>query len=339
MDLFIKSVRNNKVINSYNYARNSDIVFSETVSKSQYEKLKTEDTIVVDESGDSVLYMLKNYDLKENSIIFTNTYLVNDLFSSLKSSKFKNIKIISTQTDHSIGNRDFDKKPICVSKWFSTNVNFQNEQLVPIPLGLANEYSPKNILKKDYEQLQVSDFKINSLYVNFENNTNYFHRNKIKKSLLKKEKIHIEQEKLNTSDYLEKLNKYQFILCPFGNGFDTHRIWETLYAGSIPIIPKQFSFESIFETDLFLFENLKSLLSHKYKANIKQNMPSYDYLLNIDYWVEKISKNKIENNFEIEKVSLSSTNVIDNYFIFKKKEEKRKKRQTLYRKVHNKVFN
>ena len=68
-------------------------------------------------------------------------------------------------------------------------------------------------------------------------------------------------------------------------------------------------------------------------------MRSYDYLLNIDYWVEKISENKIENNFEIEKVSLSSINVINNYFIFKKKEEKRKKRQTLYRKVHNKVFN
>lgn len=339
MNLFIKSIESNKVINSYNFARNSDIVFSETVSKSQYEKLKSEDTVVVEESNNSVLYMLKAFDLKENSIIFTNTYLINDLFRSLKNSKFRNIKIISTQTDHSIEYRDFNKKPSCVSKWFSTNVVFQHKDLVPIPLGLANEYSPKNIQKKDYEKLQVSDIKINELYVNFENNTNYFHRNKIKKNLLKKENTFIEQEKLSIADYLEKLNKYQFILCPFGNGFDTHRIWETLYAGSIPIIPKQFSLESIFETDLFLFENLKSLSSYKYKAYIKENMQSFDYLLNIDYWLGKIFENKLKNNFQVEKVSLSSISIINNYFIFKKKEEMRKKRQTLYRKVHNKVFN
>ena len=29
---------------------------------------------------------------------------------------------------------------------------------------------------------------------------------------------------------------YKFVVAPLGNGPDSHRIWETLYAGSIPII-------------------------------------------------------------------------------------------------------
>jgi len=42
----------------------------------------------------------------------------------------------------------------------------------------------------------------------------------------------------NTSfqDITKKYNKYLFILCPRGNGLDSHRIWEVLLAGSIPII-------------------------------------------------------------------------------------------------------
>lgn len=42
----------------------------------------------------------------------------------------------------------------------------------------------------------------------------------------------------NTSfqDITKKYNEYLFVLCPRGNGLDSHRIWEVLLAGSIPII-------------------------------------------------------------------------------------------------------
>jgi hypothetical protein len=42
----------------------------------------------------------------------------------------------------------------------------------------------------------------------------------------------------NTSfqDITKKYNKYLFVLCHRGNGLDSHRIWEVLLAGSIPII-------------------------------------------------------------------------------------------------------
>ena len=40
-------------------------------------------------------------------------------------------------------------------------------------------------------------------------------------------------------------NKYKFILCPLGNGVDSHRIWETLYSGSIPIVLDKVTFKCL----------------------------------------------------------------------------------------------
>jgi hypothetical protein len=36
--------------------------------------------------------------------------------------------------------------------------------------------------------------------------------------------------------FLQGLRNHSFVLCPRGNGVDTHRLWETLYMGSIPIV-------------------------------------------------------------------------------------------------------
>ena len=43
-------------------------------------------------------------------------------------------------------------------------------------------------------------------------------------------------DKLQFKDYIAKLGEYQFVLCPPGVGTDTHRFWETILVGSIPIV-------------------------------------------------------------------------------------------------------
>jgi hypothetical protein len=36
--------------------------------------------------------------------------------------------------------------------------------------------------------------------------------------------------------YLQELSEYQFCACPPGMGIDTHRVWEALMVGTIPIV-------------------------------------------------------------------------------------------------------
>jgi hypothetical protein len=37
-------------------------------------------------------------------------------------------------------------------------------------------------------------------------------------------------------DYLREIGQSIFTICPMGNGVDSHRVWESLYLGSIPIV-------------------------------------------------------------------------------------------------------
>jgi hypothetical protein len=41
---------------------------------------------------------------------------------------------------------------------------------------------------------------------------------------------------MDEKKYFELVNDYQFVLCLEGNGFENHRIWETLYRNAFPVM-------------------------------------------------------------------------------------------------------
>ena len=96
---------------------------------------------------------------------------------------------------------------------------------------------------------------------------------------------------------MRDIKSSKFVLCPRGNGIDTHRIWESLYMGSIPIVIYENAHQLF--TDLpILFINdwdeiTYDLLNNKYEE-INSQTWNYDKL-KIDYWekfiIEKISQN------------------------------------------------
>jgi len=43
-------------------------------------------------------------------------------------------------------------------------------------------------------------------------------------------------KRLSIDKYAIMAGQHQFVICPRGNGVDTHRFWETLYRGSVPIV-------------------------------------------------------------------------------------------------------
>jgi hypothetical protein len=340
MSLLINSLDEKQVINSYNFARVADIVFSETVTKDQYSKLNDKDSEIIEEMDSSIFYVKKNFKLKENSIIFTNTYLVESLFNKLYSSNFKNITIITSQTDHAINDGLYNLKPSCVSNWYSTNVSCNKKDLFSIPLGLANEYSHKNLIQDNFQVFSNNVEKVNKLYLNFEENTNYFHRNKLRRKLSNKSFVVSDKLTLDNSEYLKNLNKYKFVLCPWGNGIDTHRVWETLYAGSLPIIPSHSLFISIFGDSLFLFNKVYEIENILSSINNKKFIFENEQILNMDYWSDKIINSDYTDNLQAnENIKFSLQELTSAYNNLKLKERKLKKSNTFKRKVHNKVFN
>lgn len=82
----------------------------------------------------------------------------------------------------------------------------------------------------------------NSIYVNFTTSNNQDARSTALRTLngfSSKYKIEVQTPEFSEAGrikYLTALRENSFVLCPEGNGIDTHRLWETLYMGGIPII-------------------------------------------------------------------------------------------------------
>ena len=61
MSLYINSLKKGQELNSFNFARRSNIVYSEVVSKSQFQKLKNENLHVIENNQNHIFYKVKEF--------------------------------------------------------------------------------------------------------------------------------------------------------------------------------------------------------------------------------------------------------------------------------------
>ena len=336
----MNNITKNNIINSNNFLNYSNVFYGAYVQNEDLYKFNKEDyRVLLDENG-SQLIKMKSFKLKENDVIFCHSFLLEPLFNHLKGVKnLKNIKLITHQSDMTIGEAEFLKKPKCISEWYAINVNYKNNSLIPIPIGIGNDSNQKTLTSKHFESLSIFEEKIEKLYLNFNMNTNYFHRYKAYKSLNNKNFIFHDKPKLNLDKFVQNLNEYKFSLAPWGNGYDTHRLWEALYAGSIPV--------TLFHQSLENFSDFPILFLDAYKSfdidnvNIKDFKYFYSDKLNINWWFDLISKNKIESSdIEIEFVENEDLHAHNIGLFFKQYHSfnRTKDRNTLKRKFHRRTF-
>lgn len=146
--------------------------------------------------------------------------------------------------------------------WFSQNVVMKHPKLKHLPIGLdyhtlsssqgAHEWTSlttpltpltqENRLKEIKNRLKPLE-ETRPIAV-----TNFHHsmgppqkrtdiRTRIYDTLKDKKGINW-LEKQTQEEFWETLNDNAFVICPFGNGLDTHRTWEALCLGRIPIVEK-----------------------------------------------------------------------------------------------------
>jgi hypothetical protein len=286
-------------ISSEKLSKFSNIVFAENINKDFY--TPSADLIVVDELEDelhkSITYKSSHLNLRSGSIVFSHTDFVDELFFLLnKEKKLTNITLISSQSDKVISNKLYNKKPSSITQWFAVNNSIMNDFVKNIPLGLGNSFSKKNVTSDDIPPLSRIFYQKNkiSLYLNFNVNTNYKERSSLYENFRNKDWCHISTSN-NREDYIKSLRSSAFILCPSGNGPDTHRMWESLYFGSIPIIKKHRCFEGYQDLPILYVDSFnevnKDLLS-KFMDNLdieKINLEKLD----VRYWKKKFTENII----------------------------------------------
>ena len=281
-----------QIISSDTFSNIADIVYSKYVQKDFIKSIEFENYEILSERGNFYLVKIKNYNLSDNSIIYTNTEAIDFLFEDLKQvNHFKNLILITHESDVPITEKIYFSKPLSISKWFGINVIYKNDNLIPIPIGIPGQFTDFYDKSFDFQYISV-DNKINKIYINFRDNTNNKERSGLKSYFEKKDWAVVSTGQIDSGEYQNNLRKYKYNLCPIGNGFDTYRIWETLAAGSIPIAKKHPALKRFEKFPIIFLENLKINNLETLEIQLTNIDKSGLDFLNIEYWKEIIMNTK-----------------------------------------------
>lgn len=183
------------------------------------------------------------------------------------------------------------------SKLYSVNIKkkFSNENVIPI--GIENyHYSNNGSLHYYNTNLFNKNFlfhKDNLILLSFNVNTNHNHRLKYKRigeSYGIKFIFPVDNDK-----YRNKLIKSKFVICPPGNGIDTHRFWEAIYHQTIPVVESQFYLFPHLNLPVYVVDDIEDFFKlSDYKKNEIANELSKKMYCNpiyMNYWIKEIYGN------------------------------------------------
>jgi hypothetical protein len=240
--------------------------------------------------SDSDIYLsLKTTIRTDIKILYTHNQFIGDLFKYLKTYD-NEIIIVSHNTDTNISEIDI---PNCVKKMFIQNVNFVHPKIESIPIGLENGRwfnNTKNI-KIINKNKEIKKNK-NLAYMNFNIKTNRDSRNEAFNTLKNKSFIDTEMRS-NGNDfdnYIDNIYNHKFVVCPEGNGTDTHRTWETLYLNTIPIEKRNIN-NSFYEDLPICFVDNWSDITEDFLNNEYERITNRYWNLDklkMSYWIKKI---------------------------------------------------
>lgn len=133
-----------------------------------------------------------------------------------------------------------------IIKWIGCNL-WEHPKAFPIPIGFEEnerrrggeaegEGGDQDTLRTVLATRKPFEEKINRLLVTYLGKT-HATRAAVLDPLQDKDFVDY-APKLPFHEYMERINDYRFVLCPRGAGTDTHRFWEVLLAGSIPVLER-----------------------------------------------------------------------------------------------------
>lgn len=168
--------------------------------------------------------------------------------------------LITHNADRSCPSGNLDLlNDIKLKKWYGMNCDIEHPKLQPVPIGIANEkwkHGDKKIL---INTIKTETKKNYLCYCNFDVSTNFTERTKILNIIKDKKFINHQTNKLQFSEYLETLKEYKYVISPPGNGIDCHRIWESLYLGTIPIVQKHLSLNYFTDLPILFVDSFEEI--------------------------------------------------------------------------------
>tara|TARA_R110002020_G_scaffold378887_2_gene589919 strand:+ start:2022 stop:2828 length:807 start_codon:yes stop_codon:yes gene_type:complete len=240
-------------------------------------------------------------------VFFCKTDYLNNLFDTLKNYDTPCI-LITGNSDIGITDEMVDLAPACIKKWFAQGVVTNNPLVVGMPYGVDNhEDCIVEGHGKGWSNLAMKPVLLSNpparifdpqkeLYANFSISTHPI-RKKVHDICKNLDYVtttvslsHKESVERSYIKYINDILNHKMVVCPRGNApAETHRFWETLYLGRVPIIKKNRGNSFFTELPVVVLESWDDLtnldfINSQYEK-VKNNSKD---MLYIEYWKSRI---------------------------------------------------
>lgn len=167
---------------------------------------------------------------KDGDWVFLNGDYLDSFMNKLPVIRAKQFTIIVHNSDRPFGKSELHKLLPIASHIYAMNTIVQHPKLTTIPIGFIDKRIQEitSFTKPDYERTI-------ELYCNFKVVNNIPKRQHCMDVFKNDPRVVIRSE-TEFLPYLDDLCRSKFVLCPEGDGIDTHRVYEALLCGATPVV-------------------------------------------------------------------------------------------------------
>lgn len=242
----------------------------------------------------------KPLEVKENDIVFLKTDLKEIYFNHYHQSIKSKYILVTHNSDISIEKDDLNFLDDRIKHWFASKLNvLASKKLTALPYGLENRRWLKNGLVKNFKsELSKNINKNERILCSFNPNTNLMERAPLVDIARNKQEIIDIRNFSKSKTYIKELSNYSFNLCPEGNNFESHRIWESLIFKTTPIVINNIVNQNFYNMGipLIILDSWNDLLNldiHDLnRINAKNLDKNYEIFVNLNFWKSQIMSAK-----------------------------------------------
>ena len=238
----------------------------------------------------------KPLEVKENDIVFLKTDLKEIYFNHYHQSIKSKYILVTHNSDISIEKEDLSFLDDKIKHWFAAKLNvLASNKLTALPYGLENRRWLKNGLVKNFKsELSKNINKNERILCSFNPNTNLMERAPLVDIARNKQEIIDIRNFSKSKTYIKELSNYSFNLCPEGNNFESHRIWESLIFKTTPIVINNIVNQNFYNMGIPLimldnWNDLSNLDINDLKRINEENLEkNYEIFVNLNFWKSQI---------------------------------------------------
>ena len=234
-------------------------------------------------------------DIKSNFVIFCESDCIFDLNQKILGKLTVPITLILGNSDQNHDSTFINIiSNVSVKKIFAQNLEASKDGFYPLPIGLENLWYSSHGKISEFKKLRkVSKIRRPRIMWTFNVETNPAIRSKAAQDLSNIE-VADRFGIVSSREHRELLLSYSFIASPPGNGLDTHRTWEAMYLGCVPIVLRSYMTEYFEKLGLPIwvvdgYSQIESLSEQQLSEKYEELKPGFENkALWFDFWANQI---------------------------------------------------